>query len=137
MSKEALEPEILEALFDQGQQREKRILAQFSPEQVEIIKSKQKTLSALAYFIGRDFSIPVELNEPGAGWHWDFEANIIRIDPRDLLEKPMDFLRFVISHEGGHRRISRTEFIPAEEWGEKGFCKFIFYLDLLAELCLF
>ena len=33
----------------------------------------------------------------------------------------MDYLRFVISHEGGHRRISRTDFIPLEEWQQPGF----------------
>jgi len=33
----------------------------------------------------------------------------------------MDYLRFVISHEAGHRRISRTEFIPKEEWQQQGF----------------
>ena len=121
MFKERIKSDVLEVIFDQDKHREERILEQFTSEQVEIIRSKQKVLSSLAYFIGRDFSIPVELNEPGAGWHWNFKANIIRIDPIDLLEKPMDFLRFVISHEGGHRRISRTEFIPIKEWEEEGF----------------
>jgi hypothetical protein len=80
-------------------EREKQILAQFTPEQQEEIKQKQQTLSSLAYFIGKDFRIPIELNEPGGGWYWDFKNNIIRIDPKDLLEKPMDYLRFVISHD--------------------------------------
>lgn len=93
----------------------------FTPEQQQEIETKRRILSSLAYFIGKDFQIPVELNEPGAGWHWDFQKNIIRIDPKDLLEKPMDYLRFVISHEGGHRRISRTEFIPPETWRQPGF----------------
>lgn len=93
----------------------------FTPEQQQEIETKRRVLSSLAYFIGKDFQIPVELSEPGAGWHWDFQKNIIRIDPKDLLEKPMDYLRFVISHEGGHRRISRTEFIPAETWRQPGF----------------
>jgi len=101
--------------------REKQILAQFTPEQQEEIRQKQQTLSSLAYFIGKDFRIPVELNEPGGGWYWNFKDNEIRIDPKDLLEKPMDYLRFVISHEGGHRRISRTDFIPLEEWQQPGF----------------
>lgn len=101
--------------------KEKRILAEFTPEQQEEIRQKQQTLSSLAYFIGKDFQIPVELNEPGGGWHWNFKDNEIRVDPKDLLEKPMDYLRFVISHEGGHRRISRTDFIPLEEWRQPGF----------------
>ncbi len=93
----------------------------FSLEQQEEILYKQKILSSLAYFIGKDFRIPVELNKPGAGWHWDFKNNVIRVDPKDLLEKSMDVLRFIICHEGGHRRISRTDFIPTEEWRQQGF----------------
>lgn len=105
----------------QKEEKDKTILSNFTPGEQTEIKYKQQILSSLAYFIGKDFKIPVELNQPGAGWHWDFEANKIRIDPKDLLEKDMDYLRFVISHEGGHRRISRTEFIPQEEWNEPGF----------------
>jgi cation transport regulator ChaB len=100
---------------------EREILSGFTPEQRREISSKQKILSSLAYFIGKDFNIPVELNEPGKGWHWDFKNNVIRIDPKDLLEKSMEYLRFVISHEGGHRRISRTDFIPLQEWRQPGF----------------
>lgn len=101
--------------------KEKDPIADFTPEQQAEIRQKQQILSSLAYFIGKDFRIPVELNQPGAGWHWDFESNVIRIDPKDLLEKAMDYLRFVISHEGGHRRISRTDSIPLEEWKQPGF----------------
>lgn len=101
--------------------KEEKILSGFSEKEQEEIRRKQKILSSLAYFIGKDFQIPVELNEPGKGWHWDFKENKIRIDPKDLLEKPEDYLRFVISHEGGHRRISRTEFIPLEVWRQPGF----------------
>ena len=95
--------------------------ADFSIEQQEDILYKQKILSSLAYFIGKDFYIPVKLNKPGAGWHWDFKNNVIRVDPKDLLEKSMDILRFIICHEGGHRRISRTDFIPTEQWRQQGF----------------
>lgn len=101
---------------DQGE-----ILGQFSPKDQQTIRYRQQVLSSLAYFIGKDFRIPVELNEPGAGWYWDFGKNEIRIDPADLVEKPMDYLRFVISHEGGHRRISRAADIPREVWDQPGF----------------
>src|SRR3990167_9119550 len=104
-----------------NRKKEKNVLETFTPEQQVEIKQKQQTLSSLAYFIGKDFRIPVDLNQPGAGWHWDFQENVIRIDPKDLLEKPMDYLRFVISHEGGHRRISRVDSIPLEEWKQPGF----------------
>jgi uncharacterized protein with von Willebrand factor type A (vWA) domain len=94
---------------------------EFSDIEKEEIDKKRKLLSTLAYFIGKDFKMPVEINTPGQGWHWDFAENVVRIDPIDLLEKPIDYLRFVISHEGGHRRISRTEFIPLETWEQPGF----------------
>jgi len=113
------DPEMVYRALDR--KKEMDILAEFTPEQQAEIKQKQQTLSSLAYFIGKDFRIPVELNQPGAGWHWDFQNNVIRIDPKDLLEKPIDYLRFVISHEGGHRRISRADFIPLEEWRQPGF----------------
>lgn len=117
--KQASEPERSYHVLNRKKERD--VLADFTPEQQAEIRQKQQVLSSLAYFIGKDFRIPVELNEPGAGWHWDFQANVIRIDPKDLLEKPMDYLRFVISHEGGHRRISRTDFIPLDEWQQPGF----------------
>lgn len=100
---------------------EKEILAQYTPEEQRIIRERQQQLSVLCYFVGKDFDMPVLLNEPGAGWHWNFEENEVRIDPKDLLEKPMDYLRFVICHEAGHRRISRMDQIPQEQWNEPGF----------------
>jgi cobalamin biosynthesis protein CobT len=97
------------------------ILSGFSEAERADILHKQKVLSSLGYFIGKDFDMPILLNKPGAGWHWNFKENHIKIDPKDLLEKPLDYLRFVISHEGGHRRISRTDFIPEETWQQPGF----------------
>ena len=97
------------------------ILKSFSPQEQKEIRYKQRILSSLASFIGKDFRIPVELNRPGGGWHWDFKENKIMVDPQDLLEKPMDYLRFVTSHEGGHRRISRVDFIPEKTWNQPGF----------------
>jgi cobaltochelatase CobT len=96
-------------------------LSEYTEEQFQEMENKRQILSSLAFFIGKDFKIPVEYNQPGQGWHWDFAKNIIRIDPKDLLEKPMDYLRFVISHEGGHRRVSRADFIPEEVWVQPGF----------------
>lgn len=100
---------------------EKEILEQFSKKEQKEIKYKQRVLASLAYFIGKDFEIPVELNKPGGGWHWNFKDNKIGIDPKDLLEKPLDYLRYLICHEGSHRRISRTDFIPLETWQQPGF----------------
>lgn len=104
-----------------GRLQEKEILSQFSRKEQKEIKYKQRVLSSLAYFIGKDFEIPVELNQPGGGWHWNFKDNKIGIDPKDLLEKLLDYLRYLICHEGSHRRISRTDFIPPEIWKQPGF----------------
>jgi len=98
-----------------------RILEQFSEDEQREIKYKQRILSSLAYYIGKDFEIPVKLNEPGKGWYWNFKDNEIKIDPKDLLEKPFEYLVFLICHEGGNRRIYRTEFIPMEVWSQPGF----------------
>lgn len=107
--------------FEGGNKGQAEILSGFSEKERTDILHKQKILSSLGYFIGKDFDMPILLNKPGAGWHWNFKENHIKIDPKDLLEKPLDYLRFVISHEGGHRRISRTEFIPEEIWQQPGF----------------
>lgn len=93
----------------------------FTEEEQKILEKKRKSLSSIAYFIGKDFEMPVELNEPGGGWHWDFEKNVIRVDPIDLLEKSDAYLRFVTGHEGAHRRVSITDVIPKEDWQEPGF----------------
>src|SRR3989344_3621005 len=105
------------------------IIGHYSTQEQTIIKGRQQVLSSLAYFIGKDFRIPVELNESGAGWHWDFEKNVIRIDPKTLLESPMDELRYLMCHEGGHRRISRAEFIPLEEWRQPGFSAMMNFIE--------
>lgn len=121
MEKIRLENQQFNSLREDGEDFEQNILSGFSKEEQKEIKYKQEVLSSLAYFIGKDFEVPVELNKPGDGWHWDFKENKIRIDPEDLLEKPLNYLRFVISHEGGHRRISRADFIPSEIWKQPGF----------------
>lgn len=97
------------------------ILTQFSPEQQTTIQYRQQLLAPIGSFIGKDFRMPIELNDPGGGWYWDFGENKVRVDPQDLLEKPIDYLRFVIAHEGGHRRISRMAEIPPEIWNQVGF----------------
>lgn len=104
-------------------------LAEFTEEEQQEIKRKQQILSSLAYFIGKDFQIPVELNSPGGGWHWDFENNVIRIDPKTLLEGSLDELRYLICHEGGHRRVSRTNFIPLEIWRQPGFAALMNFIE--------
>jgi cobalamin biosynthesis protein CobT len=108
--------------------KEQEILSVFTPEQQAEIKQKQQILSSLAYFIGKDFRIPIELGLPTpdcpSGWRQGRKSDgskFLQMNARDLLEKPMDFLRFVTCHEGGHARISRPEDIPPEEWKQPGF----------------
>lgn len=106
------------AIFNHSQSE---ILSKFSPEDQAIISHRFKLLSSLAYYICRDPDLRYELNEPGEGWHWNFIDNIIRFDPLDILERPMDESRFVTAHEGGHSRISRLTGIPKEIWEQPGF----------------
>jgi hypothetical protein len=101
--------------------RQEQILSQYSLREQSEIRNRQQILSSLASFIGKDFRIPVELSDPGTGWQWDSKKNKILIDTKDLLEKPMDYLRCVISHEGGHRRISRIDVAPEEIRKQPGF----------------
>lgn len=102
------------------------ILSTFSPEQQIEIKKRLNILSSIVYFIGQDFEIGIELNpyrrpHPDSGWHWDFKDNIVRVDPDDLLERPIEYSCFVMGHEAGHRRVTRTHFIPREVWEQPGF----------------
>ena len=103
-------------------------IADFTPEQQVEIKRRQQILSSLAYFIGKDFRIPIELGLPTpdcpSGWRQGKKADgtdFLQMNPHDLLNKPMDWLRFVTCHEGGHKRISRPEMIPLEIWRQPGF----------------
>lgn len=98
------------------------ILHQYSPEEQRTILYRHQILRPLASFIGKDFKIPVDLNVPGGGWYWNFQENRIAIDPQDLLQRELDENRFIISHEGSHRRISRpADVIPLETWKQPGY----------------
>ncbi len=100
---------------------QEQILTGFSPEEQKLIRERMRFLSLIPNHIGKDFEMVVELNTPGEGWHWNFAINHVRVDPKDLLEKPLDWCRQTMAHEGGHRRVSRTDFIPKDVWGQPGF----------------
>lgn len=101
---------------------QENILDGFSLEERKIIEGRLQTLSPLCLYVSRDYDMKIELNAKDGGWHWDFEHNVVRVDAGDLLEKPIDYLRFVIQHEAGHRLISRVSgVIPDEVWGQAGF----------------
>ena len=107
---------------------EEEILIQFTEEEQKEILRKKRILSSLAYFIGKDFRIPIELGLPTqdcpSGWRQGNKADgsrFLQMNAHDLLHKSEDFLRFVVSHEAGHARISRLGFIPLEVWRQQGF----------------
>ncbi|RMG39697.1 MAG: VWA domain-containing protein [Candidatus Dadabacteria bacterium] len=100
---------------------QKEILDLFSEEDRATINERLEIISALAKLVSHDYEIPIELNMPGQGWHWDFAENLIKADPLDILNKPLDFLRFVAAHEGAHRRISNLFLIPESEWRQPGY----------------
>ncbi|MEK7604409.1 MAG: hypothetical protein AAB442_01275 [Patescibacteria group bacterium] len=100
---------------------QEQILAGFSPEERKIIRERMRLLSLIPNHIGKDFEMAVELNTSGEGWHWNFAINHVRVDPKDLLEKPLDWCRQTMVHEGGHRRVSRVDFIPKDIWEQPGF----------------
>lgn len=101
---------------------QENILDNFSISERKIIEERLHILSPLCLYVSRDYDMKIELNAKGEGWHWDFEHNIVRADAGDLLEKPIDYLRFVIQHEAGHRLISRVNgVIPDEVWSQTGF----------------
>ena len=100
---------------------QEQILAGFSPEEQKLIRERMRLLSLIPTHIGKDFEMAVELNTPGGGWHWNFAINHVRVDPKDLLGKPLDWCRQTMAHEGGHRRVSRVDFIPKDVWEQPGF----------------
>lgn len=100
---------------------QEQILGQFSPDEQKLIRERMRVLSRIPGHVGKDFEMAVELNNPGGGWHWNFAINHVRVDPKDLLKKPLDWCRQTMAHEGFHRRVSRTDFIPKDEWEQPGF----------------
>ena len=122
--------EVLQAAA-QGEEffSEAEVLSLFTPEQQAIILERKKILSSLGYFIGKNFEMPIELGIPTkqclSGWRQGLkkagEKKFLQMNAHDLLNKPMDHLRFLTCHEGGHERISRPEDIPLEEWKQPGF----------------
>ena len=102
--------------------KEAEIPKSFTELEQRTIDHRLHILSGIARMVGQDFGMKVSLNAPGAGWHWNFKTNEIKVDPVDLLKKPLDYCRFVILHEGLHRRLSRVDgVIPEEVWKQPGF----------------
>ncbi len=96
------------------------ILSSYTHDEQRIILHNLETLSATAQYIGQDFEMKVLLNKPGAGWHWNFERNEVRVDPETMLKSPIEVSKAIYCHEGLHRRITPKDGVPAAEWREPG-----------------
>jgi len=122
--------EVLQAA-QQGEEffTEVEVLSLFTPEQQIIILERKGILSSLGYFIGKNFEMPIELGIPTkqcqSGWRQGLrkmgEKKYLQMNAYDLLNKPMDYLRFVTCHEGGHERVSRPGIVPLDIWQQPGF----------------
>lgn len=79
-------------------------------------------LQALGRVVGEDFDMQVRPGEPGKGWHYYFKpVNAIEVDPIDVIKRGEEYCLGIICHEGAHRRVSRTDFIPKKIWRQLGF----------------
>ncbi len=68
--------------------------------------SKIDQLKIIGRFVSGDYNemkIQVTKNE---NWYWNFKDNIINIPEKDLKEKSIEELKFLIGHEGAHRKIT-------------------------------
>lgn len=100
---------------------QEEILEQYTGQEQSLILERLDTLSTLVYLLGQDFSVVVELNPPGEGWHYDATQKIVKVDPSDLVAKTEDFLRFVMGHEGTHGRLTKLDVIPKDIWQQLGY----------------
>ncbi|MBU2508835.1 MAG: hypothetical protein ABII13_00385 [Patescibacteria group bacterium] len=84
-------------------------------------ETRLERLRSMGRAIGEDFNMGVEVGKK-RGWRYIFKpVNKIEVDPEDIREKGLDYCFGVIAHEGAHRKISRTDFIPKDVWQEMGF----------------
>ena len=104
-----------------GMQDQERVLGLFTPEQKQDIERKRQILQALIGSVSGNYTIPVVVGVPtkkhDSGWfHVKLEdgREFIQINAVDLVEKSMDFCRFVAAHEAGHDRITKWDFINTD-----------------------
>lgn len=87
----------------------------------EEYRERLERLRSMGRVIGQDFAMGVEVGKE-RGWRYIFKpVNKIEVDPIDVAERGLDYCFGVIAHEGAHRKISRTDFIPKRVWQEMGF----------------
>ena len=121
----------LQGIFRRDRDPQTQILSQFDPEQQRLIRHRQQILSSLAYFIGKDFKIPVRLGLPSeqnpSGWEYGVDTRnlsdrYIQMNAHDLATLPMERLRFRTCHEAGHARITtHAEVVSMDDWNQPGF----------------
>jgi len=102
----------------------KDLLTGMSPSQKAIVIKRFQSIQDIPRLIGKDFDMPIHLGKPGGGWYWNYKENYVVVDSADLLDRPIDECRFIIAHEGSHRRISLADTESAQNkpfFEESGF----------------
>lgn len=84
-------------------------------------QERLERLRSMGRVVGEDFDMGVEVGRE-RGWRYIFKpVNKVEVDPVDVAERGLDYCFGVIAHEGSHRKVSRTDFIPKRVWQEMGF----------------
>ena len=87
----------------------------------EELAERMERLRTMGRTIGKDFAMRVEIGKK-PGWQYIFKPiNTIEVDVEDVRRKGLDYCLGLIVHEGAHRRVSRLDFVPEEQWQESGF----------------
>ena len=92
--------------FQRLKNEEEKILNGYSNSERKIIVDRLNSLKGTIDMVSADNDIQVFVNEPGAGWFWNYQRNYIRIDADALLHRPLEENRFFVSHEAAHRRLT-------------------------------
>lgn len=100
---------------------QEQIWSLYSEAEQALIRSRLIQLSAVPKSVGYDFEMQVLLNDPGGDFSWDPNDNIVYINPDELLSSPIGSLRFKLTHEGGHRRVSCPHLIDSELYTQLAF----------------
>ena len=90
----------------------------------EEFKQRIDRLQSLGRVVGEDFDMQVRPGFPGKGWRYLYKpVNAIEVDPIDVIKKGEEYCMGIISHEGAHRRVSRTNLIPKKSGSSWDFPK--------------
>ncbi len=114
-------PEKAERPEQESENLRKDPLENFTSQERATIGERRHMLSSLAHFVGKNFSVPVEIGDPGSGWEGDVQGTKIIADPNDLVNESLDSLRYKVATQSGRLRISRLGDIPKDQWEKPGY----------------